>query len=135
MGGGSSKSSTTTKTTQNITTDTKQADASGVITGNVLQGEITYTESFGPEVQQAFSQLIDLSAAGTNAVSGAFKDLIDLSNRSLDLTERAGSAALEGVQSHVEQQSQPELSVIRQLVPIFALFVAAISLKSFFGKK
>jgi hypothetical protein len=105
--GGKSSSSTTTTTTQEVFTENNQADASGVITGNVLQGEITYSDEF------------------SDNVSGAFDALINLSNRSLDLVSEAGgligdtgAQAIDYVARRVEQQEEPEIAAVKELFPI-----------------
>lgn len=118
MGGKSSSSSkTSTTTTQNITNETAQADASGVITGNVLQGEITYTEEFGSNV------------------AGAFGQLIELANTSINLAERAGSTAIDKVSERFENAEQPEISVVRDLIPVMMIVAVGLTAFAFFGRK
>lgn len=133
--GGKSSSSTSTKTTQNVSNQTANADASGVITGNVLQGEITYTDEFGPGVQDAFNQLINLSSDAGNLVGNAFSDLIQLTNKSVDIAASTGATAIEQVSRRVEQQEQPELSVVRDLIPVLMIGVVALAVYMVWGRK
>lgn len=110
--GGKSKSSTETKTstttTQNIQNDTRQADASGVVGGNLLQGEITYNEQFPEGVATAFQSVIELA---NNAMTGA-KGVAD--------------TALDKVAVRSAQAENPQLSTIQELVPVAMLGVVVI---------
>lgn len=109
MGGKSSSSSSSTQETINETT---QASVDGVAAGHILQGQyVNFTENFSPEVREAFGQLIELTG------------------KSLDLVEGAGSFAIQSVADRSEQATQPELSVVRDLVPV--LTIAAVGVVAF----
>lgn len=105
--GGKSSSSTKTQTTQNVSNTTTQADASGVITGSVFQGEqIYYSQEFGPEVADAFSKLINLTG------------------NALDTASSAGAFAIEAVSQRAERAEQPDTSLARSAIPM--VLVASI---------
>lgn len=88
MGGGKSSSSSTTQSVQETTSST--ATSTGVV-GDVIQGQmITYTENLPDNVVDVFEKLVGLSTA------------------SLDLTGRAGQAAIDAA----GKASQPDLSAL-----------------------
>jgi len=115
MGGKSSSSSTTqTTTTQEIFNDTKQADASGVIGGNVLQGEITYIDEFGEGVGGAFNSLINLANTAITGAALVVTDSIDQSNN-----------AIVEVAKRAETADNPDLATQRANTPIIMAVIGA----------
>lgn len=133
MGGG--KSSSSSKSSQNITETVTSADASGVVTAdNFFQGQtVNYSDAFGPEVQQAFSDLIDLSSDAGNLVGNAFQAVIDLANKSVDAAGKTSTTALEQVSTRIAQQENPNLSTVQSLVPI--MMIVAVVAGVYFIKK
>lgn len=135
MGGKSSSSSSQSSTTTN---ETLQAESSGVLTGNLFQGQdVTYTSNFGPEVQKAFGELIDLSEqagdiaqdlakTSINEIGGVFERLLNLTEKSIDVGAAAGEFALQQVADKATQREQPELSVISTYAPILTIAVVGI---------
>lgn len=99
MGGGSSKSSTSSST------QSMQSAIEGLNTGevNVAGGNITVNKDFPEEVQKTFENVL-----------GIVSKLIDVS-------AGAGEAALTAVQQRYERQEQPAESLARDYMPLFAL--------------
>lgn len=91
MSGGKSSSKTETKTSQ----ETIASDASGVIGGDVFQGQIEFGD-FSPEVAGAFSQLVDLT---NTAITGAGNIAASSIERVSERADRIDDPALAATQS------------------------------------
>jgi len=115
MSGGKSSSNTTTTTQQDIKNETNQAEASGVVSGDVLQGQIEYYNEFGPDVLEAF------------------KSLIDLTSDTIQTAERTGAYALESVATRRSEEEQPGLSSVNALMPV--LIIGSIGAAIYFMRK
>lgn len=113
MGGGSSKQS------QSSTQETLQQSADGVVTGTVLQSEgaLTVNQDFSAEVQKAFS------------------DIVELASQSFNVAVDAGTLALDTVAQNNERTLNPEVSLVRDYLPVFMLAAAGIVLIALFRKK
>lgn len=96
MSGGKSSSSTETKTSQS----TIASDASGVIAGDVFQGDIEFSGEFTPQVADAFQGLIELT---NTAIQGAGNIAIDSISR---VSERADNI------------DNPDLATTRSITPL-----------------
>lgn len=110
--GGKSSSSTTTTTKQEVFTENNAADASGVIAGNVLQGEITYTEEFGDTVAGAFGKLVELA---NTAILGAG----ELAELSITGAGEIAGTSLDKVSQRAETIDNPDLASTRAFTPLF----------------
>lgn len=103
MGGKSSSKQSSSQTTL-------QGSSEGVVLGSVIQGSgITLTDYFPQDVADAFGKLIDLTG------------------ESLNLTRDAGTAALDQVTKFGELQTQPDLSIIREIAPMLVIGLVVVA--------
>jgi len=114
MGGKSSSSSSTTTSTEN-----QQADASGVITGGVIQGggAITLNDYFPADVGAAFNSVLDLLG---QTIQGA---------------GQVAQQSIQSVADRTEAATQPELSVVTKLVPVAMLAIGVVAVYFLTRKK
>lgn len=124
--GGKSSSSNSSSTSQNTTS--VSADNSGVTTADVvLQGQtINYTDQFGPDVSKAFESLVNLSSEAGAGLLNTMQDIIQLANKSIDLSGTTGDRALNTVAQHSAEQSTPGLSTINSVLPLAMVGVAGL---------
>ena len=124
MGGG--KSSSSSSSDQDVIT----ADNSGVTTADViLQGqEITYNTDFSADVADIFNRFIDLTA-------DAGEGLLNLANKSLDLTAQGQERALTEVSTQTTQRENPDLAVVNKFVPVAMIGVVGFVIYSILRKK
>lgn len=108
MGG---KSSSTTSTTTKQTTEAKSQESSGVVAGDVLQIE-------GGDLVQEF---------GDN-VANAFSQLIDLTNKTIDVAADTGQTALTQVAARAQAQETPSIASLESFKPLLttAIIVGGI---------
>ena len=117
MGGGSSSSSSATETTTNTST----ATASGVVSGDVLQGQnIQVTNELSDEAVEVFRQLVGFA------------------NNAINLAAEAGSLAISTTQESLQQAAQPDVELIQgfqKQVIVAAVVIGVVFTVIFFGKK
>jgi len=117
MSGGKSKSSTRSSTSQS----TIASDTSGVVDGDVYQGNIEFSGDFNPAVSDAFSALIDLT---NNAITGAG----DIATDSIAQAEDIAKESIARVSERAETIDNPDLATLRGQTPLITtgLVLAAI---------
>lgn len=106
--GGSSKSSSSTASNQTTT----QLSSDGVNTADYIvqsTGPVAITNQLPEEVQQIFGALIDLAGD------------------SLNLAGQAGQVAIDKVTEKVQTTSNPEITSIQKLVPVFMVGIVALA--------
>jgi len=102
--GGDSKSSQDQESTQ--TTTTPSVDGVGI--SDIFQGEnVEVTQNFPSGVQEVVSQLIDLSDRSIRTAAGAGQK-----------ASQFADDALQQVSRRLERQENPELSIVRDVLPI-----------------
>ena len=132
--GGKSKSSSNTSSTSTTSNDQTSATSSGVVTGGVFQGEtLNYTDAFGPEVQQAFSDVVNLAGEAGTLVGDTFNGLMQLAQKSIDLNNAATDRALTTVTQDKVASTNPQLSVINSFIPV--IIIALVGFMAIKGLK
>lgn len=102
MSGGSSKSSTETKTSQS----TIASDASGVIAGDVFQGDIEFSGEFTPQV------------------ASAFEGLINLTNQAIQGAGQLATSSIAQVSERADAIDNPDLATTRSITPLLLAGIA-----------
>lgn len=114
MGGSRSSSSSS----QNVQTNTLQADAQGNL-APVYQAE-TITQEFSPQVAEQFENLVDLASESNQAIKNTFDKLLTLTGQSLLNVGETNELALAAVAERREAQENPSTIAVNKILP-FAL--------------
>lgn len=110
-----SSSKSSTSTSQNITNDTQSADASNIVGDTVLTGkEIQFSNTFDEGVKGTVDKIIDV-------LDESFKNITELNKHAIGTVSETNQSALNAVSQRFENAEQPELSVVRDLIPILAV--------------
>ena len=106
----SSSSTTTTSTVQNVTNDTRNAESSGVVGRNLIQGEnLTYVEEFGDDV------------------AGAFGQLVDLANRTIEGAGQVAASSLIAVSKRADAIDNPDIATTRAFQPLVLAGIGTVA--------